>query len=39
MIPKIENALNAVESGVKEVIITKADSLGNLSSGTHVTAN
>lgn len=39
MIPKIENALNAVESGVKEVIITKADSLENLSSGTHVTAN
>ncbi len=39
MIPKIENALKAVESGVKEVIITKADSLGNLSSGTHVTAN
>lgn len=36
MIPKIENALQAVEAGVKEVIITRADSLGNLLGGTHV---
>ncbi len=36
MIPKIENALQAVEAGVKEVIITRADSLGNLAAGTHV---
>ncbi len=36
MIPKIENALQAVDSGVKEVIITKADSIGDLSAGTHV---
>lgn len=27
MLPKIENALDAVESGVKKVVITKADSL------------
>ncbi|MBD5267680.1 MAG: acetylglutamate kinase [Bacteroides sp.] len=36
MIPKIENALQAVDAGVKEVIITRADSLGNLNAGTHV---
>jgi acetylglutamate kinase len=28
MIPKIENALQAVNAGVKEVIITKADAIG-----------
>lgn len=28
MLPKIENALAAVESGVKKVVITKADSIG-----------
>ena len=27
MLPKIENALDAVEAGVKKVVITKADSL------------
>jgi acetylglutamate kinase len=31
MMPKIENALAAVESGVKKVVITRAD---NLSGGT-----
>lgn len=36
MIPKIENALQAVDAGVKEVIITRADSLSNLNAGTHV---
>lgn len=29
MIPKLENAFNAIEAGVKEVIITSADSLAN----------
>ena len=29
MLPKIENALAAVETGVKKVVITKADCLGN----------
>lgn len=36
MIPKIENALKAVEAGVKEVIITRADCLADLSKGTHL---
>ncbi len=36
MIPKLENALNAVDSGVTEVIITRASSLGNLAGGTHI---
>lgn len=30
MIPKIENALNAVNAGVKQVIITKADAIDGL---------
>ena len=29
MIPKIENALDAIKAGVKKVVITKADALGN----------
>ena len=29
MIPKIENALDAIMAGVKKVVITKADALGN----------
>ena len=37
MIPKIENALDAVAKGVKQVRITSADSLGNPNSGTVVT--
>ena len=36
MLPKIENALAAVEAGVKKVVITKADCLGNSGSGTVV---
>lgn len=36
MLPKIENALAAVEAGVKKVVITKADSLGNSGCGTVV---
>lgn len=36
MIPKIENALTAVEKGVKQVRITSADSLGSPNSGTVV---
>lgn len=36
MIPKIENSLDAVEKGVKQVIITKADEL-NSTSGTVIT--
>jgi acetylglutamate kinase len=28
MIPKIENAIQAVNAGVKEVVITKADAIG-----------
>ena len=37
MIPKIENALNACLSGVKRVVITRADQLGQASAGTVVT--
>ena len=36
MIPKIENSLDAVEKGVKQAIITKADAL-NSTSGTVIT--
>ncbi len=36
MIPKLDNAFDALNSGVKEVIITKASALNNLSSGTHI---
>lgn len=36
MIPKLDNAFDAIESGVSEVIITKASSIGNLSLGTHL---
>ena len=28
MIPKLENAFDAIQSGVKQVIITKADAIG-----------
>ena len=37
MIPKIENALNAIANGVKKVIITKADAI-DCTKGTHITA-
>ena len=36
MLPKIENALAAVEAGVGKVVITKADSLGRADAGTVV---
>lgn len=36
MLPKLDNAFDAIASGVSEVIITKASSLGNLDAGTHV---
>lgn len=36
MLPKIENALAAVEAGVKKVVITKADCLGTNNSGTTI---
>lgn len=36
MLPKLDNAFDALGRGVVEVIITNASSLGNLKSGTHV---
>lgn len=36
MIPKLDNAFDAIEAGVSEVIITKASSLDNLKQGTHL---
>lgn len=36
MIPKLDNAFDAIDKGVAEVIITKASSLDDLSQGTHV---
>lgn len=36
MIPKLDNAFDALDKGVAEVIITKASSLDDLSQGTHV---
>lgn len=39
MLPKLENALDAIDSGVSEVIITKASSLGDLDAGTHIVDN
>lgn len=37
MIPKIDNAFNAIDNGVAEVIITKADAIDGIS-GTHIVA-
>jgi acetylglutamate kinase len=37
MIPKMENAFNAIENGVAEVIITKADVIDGIH-GTHIIA-
>jgi acetylglutamate kinase len=37
MIPKIDNAFNAIDNGVAKVIITKADALDGIQ-GTHITA-
>ena len=36
MIPKLDNAFDAIESGVSEVIIIKASAIGNLALGTHL---
>lgn len=36
MIPKLDNAFDAIDAGVAEVIITKASALDNLSAGTHI---
>lgn len=36
MIPKLENAFNAIEGGVREVIITKAEKIEDLNCGTRV---
>lgn len=37
MIPKIDNAFNAIDNGVSQVIITKADAIDGIS-GTHIVA-
>lgn len=37
MIPKLDNALNACRAGVKRVVITRADQLNRLDSGTVIT--
>ena len=37
MIPKIDNAFNAIENGVKEVVITRADAIDGVC-GTHIIA-
>ena len=36
MLPKLQNAFDALKGGVSEVIITKADNVENLSLGTHI---
>lgn len=36
MLPKLENAFNALDAGVGEVIITRASALDDLSLGTHI---
>lgn len=36
MIPKLDNAFSTISHGVKEVIITHAECLTNLSQGTHI---
>ena len=38
MLPKLENALDAIDLGVGKVIITKASEIGNMTSGTHIVA-
>ena len=39
MIPKLENALQAVDAGVREVVITADSEIDNPASGTHVVAS
>lgn len=36
MIPKLDNAFSTIENGVKEVVITHASCLNDLSQGTHI---
>jgi acetylglutamate kinase len=36
MIPKLENALQAVDAGVREVVITADSEIDNPQAGTHV---
>lgn len=36
MLPKLENAFNALDAGVGEVVITRASELDDLSLGTHI---
>ncbi|MEG1617640.1 MAG: acetylglutamate kinase [Bacteroidales bacterium] len=36
MIPKLENAFRAIDSGVKEVVITKASAIGKTGEGTRI---
>lgn len=36
MLPKLENAFNALDAGVSEVVITRASALDDLSLGTHI---
>lgn len=36
MIPKLDNAFSTIEHGVKEVVITHASCLGDLTQGTHI---
>lgn len=36
MLPKLENAFNALDTGVSEVVITRASALDDLSLGTHI---
>ncbi|MEG1915929.1 MAG: acetylglutamate kinase [Muribaculaceae bacterium] len=36
MIPKLDNSFSTIEAGVKEVIITKASNLNDISKGTHI---
>ena len=38
MIPKITNALDAIEQGVNEVVITRYEAIDNSQAGTHITA-
>lgn len=37
MIPKIDNAFNAIDNGVSQVVITRADAIDG-KSGTHIVA-
>ena len=36
MIPKLENAFDAIRHGVREVIITRADAIGQENEGTRI---